>query len=143
MAFVYISQKWHKSYIIGLKRNFYNLKVPKIKNFIKWIMPKSMNKFNTLACCCAIFFNFLRQKVFVFIKNHWFYEQIWQEKNYIVYLSCGQEVRRERVPRCTLKIKGSYAGKIANTRLIRIAHLATIWARQRQIRRGWIYKRLI
>ena len=72
--FVYISQKWRKLYIIGSKQNFYNLKMPKIKNFTKWIMLKSMHKFNTLACCCAIFSNFLRQKAFVFIKNYWFYE---------------------------------------------------------------------
>ena len=83
--FVYISQKDYKSYIIGSKWNFYNLKVPKIKYFIKWIMPKSMNKFNTLACCCAIFSNFSRQKVFIFIKNYWFYEQIWQEKVFNIY----------------------------------------------------------
>ena len=83
--FVYILQKWRKSYMIGLKWNFYNLKMPKIKNFIKWIMPKSMNKFNTLACCCAIFSNFLRQKVFIFIENYWFYEQIWQEKVFNIY----------------------------------------------------------
>ena len=83
--FVYILQKSYKSYIISLKQNFYNLKMPKIKNFTKWIMPKSMNNFNTLACCCANFFNFSRQKVFVFIKNHWFYEQIWQEKVFNIY----------------------------------------------------------
>lgn len=42
--------------------------MPKIKDFIKWIMSKSMNNFNTLMCCCAIFYNFLSIKVY---ENRW------------------------------------------------------------------------
>ena len=34
-------------------------------------------------------------------KNIQFTQQIWQEKNYIVYLCCGQEVRRGGNPRQT------------------------------------------
>ena len=48
-------------------------------------MPKSMNKFNTLACCCAIFSNFQGKKCLFLLKTIDFMNKF-DKKNYLCYI---------------------------------------------------------
>ena len=90
------------------------------------------------------FFLTFQGKKYLFLLKTIDFMNKFDKKKFLIYISsAGRQKPVEASRICTLKIKGSYAGKIATSRLIRIAHLRNDMSEATSNKAGMNYKRLI